>query len=98
MSQLQAYIGQETRKNYESPAMGVKTNPDYIEGGKGGSRSRFMKNRIVISRFTEYKMAISRKNPHFLLIIANLQPLPFLSDRSITKTSLKEDHFSEIMG
>ena len=37
MSQLQACIGLETRKNYESPAMGVKTNPDYIE--VGGSKA-----------------------------------------------------------
>ena len=37
MPQLQVCIGQETRKNYESPAIGVKTNPDYIE--VGGSKA-----------------------------------------------------------
>jgi len=30
------------------------------EGGKGGSRSRFTKNKMAISRFTGNKMAISR--------------------------------------
>ena len=30
------------------------------EGGKGGSGSRFTKNKMAISRFTGNKMAISR--------------------------------------
>ena len=31
-----------------------------FEGGKGGSGSRFTKNKMAISRFTGNKMAISR--------------------------------------